>query len=145
MTEITDTILINQPVEIIFDFLTDLENLSVRIPSVTKVAMISGGEMRVGTQFLVTSRAKGKKTKIVYEVMECEKNQAYETKIISGSQPFQERYQLAKDENGTRVTLTAIGDMPGLIRIFIRSFERLLKKQVEKDLERLKDLLEGDG
>jgi carbon monoxide dehydrogenase subunit G len=143
MPEITDTIHINRPVEVIFDYLTDLDTLPVRIPSAQEAAMISGEDMRVGTRYLVSSRMRGRITEIEYEVIEYEENRAYGTRIIGGGQPFQEHYQLEEKENGTRVTLVANGEMSNLTKIFSHSFKRLLKKQVGKDLERLKSLLES--
>lgn len=90
----------------------------------------------------MTSRVLGKQTEMIYEITMMESNQVYGTKVISGSQPLYERYQFEEDEKGTKVTVTANGDMPRLIKIFSGSFKRLLKKQVENDLERLKDILE---
>lgn len=110
-----------------------------------KAEMLSGEEMRTGSQFLVTSKVLGKQVEMIYEITEYESNQVYGTKVISGSQPLYENYQLQEDEYGTKVTVMANGEMPGLTKIFSRSFKRLLKRQVESDLERLKDLLEeGD-
>lgn len=145
MPKIEDSILIEQPVEIIFDYITTLETLGERIPSVVKVAMVSGEDMRVGARYQVTSKARRRKSEILFEVIEYELNRAYATKIVSGSQPFKEHYQLAKRKNGTMVTLSADGDTPGLLKPFRRSFERLLIKQVRNDLERLKNLLEEGG
>ena len=142
MPEIIKSILIEQPVEEVYEYLTALKNLPKRIPSVLKAEMISGEEMQIGSQYLVTSKVLGKQTEMIYEITMMERNQVYGTKIISGSQPLYERYQFEEDEKGTKLTVTANGDMPGLIKIFSGSFKRLLKKQVENDLERLKDILE---
>ena len=145
MPEIIKSILIEQTVEEVYDYLTALKNLPERIPSVLKAEMISGEEIQIGSQYLVTSKVLGKQTEMIYEITIIERNQVYGTKVISGSQPLYERYQFEEDEKGTKVTVTANGDMPGLIKIFSGSFKRLLKKQVENDLERLKDILEeGD-
>ena len=142
MPEVTKSILIERPVPEVYEYLTALKNLPDRIPSMLKAELISGEEMQVGSQFLVTSKVLGKQTEMIYEITMIESNQVYGTKVISGSQPLYERYQFEEDKKGTKVTVTANGDMPGLIKIFSGSFKRLLKKQVENDLERLKDILE---
>ncbi|MCH7663746.1 MAG: SRPBCC family protein [Chloroflexi bacterium] len=145
MPEIIKSIRIEQPIEVVYEYLTALKNLPERIPSVLKAEMLSGEELSTGSQYLVTSKVLGKQAEMIYEITMMESNQVYATKIISGSQPLFERYQFEEDEKGTKLTVTANGEMPGLIKIFSGSFKRLLKKQVENDLERLKDILEeGD-
>lgn len=144
MPEISKEIIIDAPAETVFEFLLSLENYPSRFPTVKEVTSMDEGQLNIGSQFRTLNQSKGRQFEIVYEVSRFEINKVFGTASVSGSQAFEEIYRLEELEDGTKVTLSANGEMPGLMKLLSGRFKKLLKKQVGNDLERLKDLLETD-
>lgn len=144
MPEISKEIIINAPAETVFEFLLGLENYPSRFPTVKEAAPMEEGQLKLGSRFRTLNQSKGRQFEIVFEVSRFENNRVFGTTSVSGSQPFEEIYRLEEAEGGTKVTLSASGEMPGLMKLLSGRFKKLLKKQVGNDLERLKDLLETD-
>ena len=142
MPKVEHKVVIEQPANVIFAVLSNVEQLPTRLPSVKDVEVLSDGEFGVGTQFLVSHNMRGREAKIVNEVSQFEEGRVIGFRTISGAKPYEEVYSLEETDEGTEVTLSASGEMPGLMKLFSRSFKRLLNKQIKNDLERLEDLFE---
>ena len=144
MPKVEHKTVINQPAKVIFAVLVDLAQLPKRVPSVSDVEAISTGALAVGSQYMLTSKTRRKEVKIINEVFDLVENRSIGFRSISGTQPYEELFQLAEVDEGTEVTLSASGKMAGLMKLFSGSFKRLLKKQVQNDLDRLENLFEEE-
>lgn len=144
MPEIQKEITINRTAKEVFAYLCDLSKMPERLPTIVEAAFLNGPPLELGEQFHTVQRSKGRQFEIIYEVSGFEQDRLLAITAISGTQPFEEVYEIEAVDDGAAVTLTARGEMPGMMRLFSGKFKKLLKKQVNNDLERLKDLLEGD-
>ena len=144
MPEIQKEITINRTAPEVFAYLCDLDQMPERLPTIVEAEYVNGPPLGLGEQFHTVQRAKGRQFEIIYEVSGYEQDRLFAVATVSGTQPFEEVYEIKAVDGGAVVTLTARGEMPGMMRLFSRKFKKLLKKQVSNDLERLKDLLEGE-
>jgi len=144
---VKQSIVINLPVEDIFAYMSDLENL-VDWSSVTiTVRNISPGAIHVGATVRSTIRFLGRWSDMTFEIVECEPGRSLTIKSIAGVAPCLFCYQFEPvEDRGTIVSQEAVihltGSMLGLEEPVVT---RVVRRQLEHDLLTLKDLLEASA
>jgi uncharacterized membrane protein len=144
---VKQSIVINLPVEDIFAYMSDLENL-VDWSSVTiTVRNISPGAIHVGATVRSTIRFLGRWSDMTFEIVECEPSRSLTIKSIAGVAPCLFCYQFEPvEDRGTIVSQEAVihltGSRLGLAEPVVT---RVVRRQLEHDLLTLKDLLEASA
>jgi len=141
------SIVINMPVEEIFTYMSELENLVDWSNPIIAIRKLSPGDIHVGTTVQSTIRFLGKWWNMTFEVVECEPSRSLTIKSIAGVAPCLFCYQFKPIENGrTTVSQEAAIQLTGSIYGLEESvLARMVSRQIEHDLLTLKDMLEASA
>lgn len=143
--KVEQVVSINLPVEEIFAYMSNLENLADWSGAVISARKISSEEMLVGTTVRCTIRVLGRWFDSTYEIIECVPGRYLTIKSIAGVAPSLICYRFEPLKGGgTNVSLEEIihftGGFLGFAEIVIT---RVINRQIANDLQTLKDLLEN--
>ena len=127
------TIEIARTPEDVFSYLTDVSNLTAWQTGV-KSAKLRDGRIEESRSLL------GRELNTTLEIVEQEEPRLFTLRALDGPVRFTVRHELEAAEEGTRLTVTAEGEVPGFAAgLLARGAER----QFRKDFERLKQILES--
>ena len=146
MIRLENSIVINKPVEEVFEYMANSENNPQWQSSAQEVVKTSDGPIGVGTTYSSVSQLLGKRLESVVEYTAYEPNKTVAGKVTSGPIPFQfETTFEPAAEGGTKVTSSGRGDAGGFFKLAEPLVARMLKRQTETNTANLKDLLEAQG
>jgi carbon monoxide dehydrogenase subunit G len=127
------TIEIARTPEDVFSYLTDVGNLPAWQTGV-KSATLRNGRIEESRSLL------GKELNTTLEIVEQEEPYLFTLRALDGPVSFTVRHELEQVEDGTRLTVTADGEISGFAAgLLARGAER----QFRKDFERLRQILES--
>jgi carbon monoxide dehydrogenase subunit G len=126
------TIEIARTPEDVFAYLTDASNVPAWQAGV-KSAALHGGRIEESRSLF------GKELHTTLEIVEQEEPRVFTLRALDSPVPFTVRHELEPAKGGTRLTVTADGEVPGFAAGLL---ERRAKKQFRRDFERLKQILE---
>lgn len=136
MISFTNEVVISQPVEQVFSFVAQLENLPLWNYFVTEVRQKSGEGTHPGAVFLLQRKTDAQEL----QVLACQPDRVLEIATRGAGPYFHRRLTFAPTSQGTRVRDDwELGDgwipLPSIGRFFV-------KRAVASNLEKLKELLE---
>jgi carbon monoxide dehydrogenase subunit G len=136
------SVLIARPVEEVFDFATNPDNVALFMPSVTKIEMLTENGIRAGARFRETRRIKGKEQTAVIEVVAHERPHVHAARSAMMGMKATYTFHFAPEDGATRAELVA--DVQGnfLWRLFLGLISRAMEKEDGDLLSRLKEALE---
>lgn len=143
MIQINDTITIRHPLEQVFSFVADMENLPQWQSEVVTSAVLTPGPARVGTQFTEVVKVGRKHLQTVCEITDLVPNRRIGFAAASPAIGYQGLFSL--DENGghdTDVKLAATVELKGWYRFLAPLFAGEVRKGARQELETLKRILE---
>ena len=82
----------------------------------------------------------GRELQTTFEILHEEQPRLFTLRALDSPVSFTVRHELEPAGGGTRLTVTAEGDVPGFAAGLLA---RRAEKQIRKDFERLKEILEG--
>jgi carbon monoxide dehydrogenase subunit G len=127
------TIEIARTPEDVFAYLTDVSNVPAWQTGV-KSSTLRDGRIEESRSLF------GREFDTTLEIVEQEEPRRFALRAVGGPLPFAVRHELEPTEDGTRLTVTAEGDVPGFAAgLLARGAER----QFRKDFQRLKRILES--
>ena len=132
---------VNRPVKEVFDYLEDQTNLP-EWNSLVEEAKPSETPIRVGTKITQRARFLGRKIEAVAVVTEHVPNQRFVLKIDKPF-PFTITNRFEAVGEGTKVTQVFEGEPGGFFKVGEPILARIVKKQVEAQLDTLKELVEA--
>ena len=105
MSVIETSISINQPVEKVFAYITDLQKQKDLNPSITAVEM--GGKLAVGMHYKIKMSLSGREFVIENEIVALEPNKTFGVKTLAAppAAPVTNTYTLEKEGSGTKLHL----------------------------------------
>ncbi|HJU37388.1 MAG TPA: SRPBCC family protein [Gaiellaceae bacterium] len=127
------TIEIARTPEDVFAYLTDVSNLPAWQAGV-KSATLRDGRVTEKRTLL------GRELRTTLEIVEQDEPRVFTLRALDGPVPFAVRHELEPVDGGTRLTVTAEGDVPGFAAGLVA---RRAEKQFRTDFERLKQILES--
>jgi carbon monoxide dehydrogenase subunit G len=117
----------------VFAYLTDVTNLPAWQSGVKSATLREGR--------IVESRSLlGRELHTTLEIVEQEEPRLFTLRALNSPVPFRVRHELEPANCGTRLTVTAEGEVPGFAAGLVA---RRAERQFRKDFERLKRILEG--
>jgi carbon monoxide dehydrogenase subunit G len=136
------SVVIDRPIEEVFDFATDLANAPVFMPSCTKTELITEGGMKAGAKFKETRVHNGKERTAVIEVVEHERPTVHAAR--AGMMGMQATYYFRFFPEGasTRVELEAVVTGNFLWWLFLGMLARMMEKEDGEFLNRLKNAMQ---
>ena len=127
------TIEIARTPEDVFSYLTDVSNLPAWQAGV-RSATQHDGRIEESRSLL------GREFSTTLEIVEQEEPRLFTLRALDGPVPFTVRHELEPADGGTRLTVTADGEVPGFAAGLLA---RGAEKQLRKDFVRLKEILES--
>lgn len=144
MVNVETSVLINQPIEKVFEFVTTPENDAQWYIGVESRDHTPGEPAGVGSTSQSTMRFLGVEVTVTWEVTEYEPPTKIEVKSIEGPVSIEAEYTFeAITEGQTKVTVEGEADVAGLFSLAEPLVERMAQRQWEASFENLKDVLEG--
>ena len=137
------SVVIDRPIEEVFAFATEPENEPLWQSTSLETEQTSGGPVGVGTTFRNTSKFLGRRIDSTYEVTENEPPRRQCVRATSGPIPGSGCYLFEPAEGGTRFTQRFEAEIGGFFRLAEPLVARAIRRQMEADMETLKDLLES--
>lgn len=135
--KVEETVEIDRPVNEVFAYVADPENLATWTGIVLEVRKDGGDRFTVVQKFL------GRRFETPCEVTASEPNRRYVYRSVGGPIPYTFSYTLEPSGAGTRFTNTGEGEPGNFFRLVGPVFEKAAKRQMRHDLDTLKDLLES--
>jgi len=145
MIRIESKVVINRPIDEVFEFVSDVENIRLWQSSIIEGRQTSSGPLGVGTTIITISRYLGLRIESEWEVIEYEPNKKYVAKSLSGRGQTKGSWSFESVANGTRVDLVAEMGLSGLFRIAEPLLKIIGQRETEKEFAALKELLEAQG
>jgi uncharacterized membrane protein len=133
---------VNRPVEVVFAFLSDFENNLKWRASQVEVEKTSDGPIGVGTTYRLVNNLLGRRVDLGATVVEFEPNRRFASRD-DGPIPIEAQRIFEPVEGGTRVTLIVKAEPGGLLRIAEPLLGAILKRRLEADAAKAKDVLEA--
>jgi carbon monoxide dehydrogenase subunit G len=106
MANVETSISINQPVEKVFSYLTDVQNQKALSPNIHEVT--ASGKMAVGMHYTVKMTVAGREFESEHEITELEPNKKFSVKTLAKppASPVTNVYTLEKEGSGTKLHLS---------------------------------------
>jgi carbon monoxide dehydrogenase subunit G len=127
------TIEIARTPEDVFSYLTDVSNLPDWQVGVKSATQRDGRIEESRSMF-------GRKLETTFEIVDEEQPRLFTLRALGSPVQFTVRHELEPADGGTRLTVTAEGDVPGFAAGLLA---RRAEKQIRNDFERLKEILEA--
>jgi len=143
------TVTINAPIQRVFEFVANVENMDKWVNGVTEPAWTSTQVLEVGATFESFYTYGGKTHEMTYEVTALESPTRMATRSTGGPFPFDSEIILVPVEDKTRITNTLDAKAPNsamgvwftLFGVLIRPF---MRRQLQRELMLVKTLLENE-
>ncbi len=145
MARIEINLIINRPVEEVFAFVSNSENLPRWRSTSLEVKKTSEGSIGVGSTFRGRFTFLGRQFDGNVVVTAHEANRVFVSKIAEGPFPLETGYTLEPVETGTHVTFVVEGAPGGFFKFAEPLVVSMAKRAYEADLHNLKDMLEAQA
>ena len=141
MIELEFTIDLDRPVEQVYDFVINAENLRLWQSGLIKSELLTRGPLRVGTRVRQVRYMGPKKSEIKAEITALEPNKRFTTKTITNPKATID-YIFEPKDGGTLLTYKFEMHTSGLMHMMERMVKEIIKTDTDADLEKLKQILE---
>jgi carbon monoxide dehydrogenase subunit G len=138
-------LVINRPIEEVFGFISNAENLPLWRASALEVKRTSSEPPVVGSVFKARFSFLGRPFDGDLEIIAHEPHGKYGTKMVGGPFPLEARYTLEPAGNRTSITMVVEGSPGGFFKLAEPLVVSLAKRSYEADLNNLKEMLEAQA
>ncbi len=143
MTRIEKSVVIDRPVEDVWEYVHDPANDAVWQTSIVETRHEGGPAMDVGTRIVEVRRFLGRRFETSWEVSEFDPPRRSAVRSVSGPIPFTGSYVLEAVDGCTRFTLRMDTEAHGFFKLAEPVFGRMAGREMEANLGHLKDALEA--
>ena len=143
MITVETSIEIRRPVEAVFAFVSDPHNEPQWERTVKEIRVTPDGPPAVGTKVTKVGSFLGVKLEATNEITALEHNRSLSFKGTSGPASMEGTFRFEAVGEGTRLSGTFQVEPGGLFKMAGPLFASQARKQMEADLQRLKELLEA--
>ena len=137
MFTVAKTQSVARPVGAVFDFLAHFENRPQFESAVVEAALITDGELGVGSRYREVRKVMGLRTTTVHEITGYDRPTHLSFESVSGPVPLTGEYALTEGDIETEVTFTMTMSPKGVMGWF----SPMMRRQTERDLDRYYDVL----
>jgi uncharacterized protein YndB with AHSA1/START domain len=141
MASVSFTIMINQPVEKVFSYVTSVENHKAWQASIVEASVTPAGPIALGSIYHYVSNVMGHRIESQMQVSAFEPNKQWSVKTVGVPRPVETVYLFAPSGNATQLSISMelTGGYPA-------AAEAMVKQQMQKSLqeqgERIKQMVE---
>jgi hypothetical protein len=138
-------LVIHRPIEDVFAFISNAENLPRWRAATLEVRPVSSGAPSAGSVFSGRFTFLGRPFEGNLEVIAREPCHRYATKMIEGPFPLEAHYTLESVEGDTHLTLMIQGETGGFFKLAEPLVVSMARRSYESDLHNLKEMLEAQA
>ncbi|HEX3198024.1 MAG TPA: SRPBCC family protein [Propionibacteriaceae bacterium] len=143
MAKVSGEILINRPVQQVFDFVADQRNEPIYNPQMLRSEKITDGPIGIGTRFRATARSGRRVAEMLIEVTECDRPRRFGSRTTMPSVDISGGLTFAPVDGTTRMSWFWRVRPSGPLRLLGPLVARLGRRQEERIWTGLKNHLEG--
>ena len=133
---------VNKPLQEVFTYLVNPENLPHWGDGIIETTLLSDSPIGVGSTFRIKNKMGGRVQEFVSEVIDYEANHKYAFKTGSGIMGYTSTRNFEKSPGGTLITERIEGQYSGLSTLLVPLILGFIKSSHQKSLNRLKEILE---
>ncbi len=141
MIKVEKSIVINRPVEEVFNFVIAEGNYT-RWQSGVQEVVEGGPRNTVGSQFTEVRKFMGQEMRTTLELTGFKPNALWAAKVVKGPVPYTVNMTFEGTEGGTRVTTCVDGEPKGFFKLAENMVAGQLEKSLTEDQQKLKAILE---
>lgn len=145
MIKVNNSVVIDRPLEEVFAYVTDIENMPVWSSELDKAWKTSEGPVGKGTTFSSEAKLLGRRIENTIEVTEYEPNSKFFLKPTSGPVSGEVEFRFESVDGGTKFSVSLDADAGGFFKLGEPIVNRMLQRQYETNGATLKDLLESQA
>jgi uncharacterized protein YndB with AHSA1/START domain len=138
-------LIINRPIEAVFAFISNPENLPRWRAATLEVKRTSSEPLAVGSVARGRFTFLGRPFEGNLEIIKHEPHRSYATRLTEGPFPLEAHYTLNPADGGTRLTLVIKGEPGGFFKLAEPLVVSMAKRSYESDLHNLKEMLEAQA
>jgi uncharacterized membrane protein len=144
--DVTTEIIIERPIDEVAGYAAEPENAPKWYVNIQSVEWKTEPPLRVGSRLAFVAQFLGRKLAYTYEIIELVPGQRLVMRTSEGPFPMETSYAWqSTGERSTRMTLRNRGEPSGFGKLMAPFMSRAMRRANEKDLARLKTILEtGD-
>ena len=142
MINVEKSIIIQRPIDEVFNYVSNLTHSAEWQSGLTEVRKITEQPLGVGTQYALVRTFLGRKMEANNEITEFTPNVKVGFKTISGPIPLEASYQFEPAENGMKLTSKIEMQPKGFVSLAEPLISSSLQRDVEANLNVLKNMLE---
>jgi len=141
---VEESIEINRPLQEVFDYVSDVGNYPEWMAHALEVLKDSEGPPQQNDRFTVAIKSVGRRFETPYERTSYEAYRQYTDRAVGGPIPNQ-RWECTFQEvpGGTRLTRAVDAELGSLLKLLEPLQKRAVERQLRKDLQTLKEVLEA--
>jgi uncharacterized protein YndB with AHSA1/START domain len=143
MAKMEASVVIARPIEEVFAYVVNASSWPKWEQGLLEAEQTSEGPIGVGTTFRGLNEFMGRKMEWTSEITEYEPNEKVAQKMISGPVQGEQSLTFEPVEDRTRFTLVSEGETGGFFKVAEPIVNRMMKKQLEGNLAKLKQILEA--
>ena len=141
---VEETIEINRSPQEVFNYVSDVRNYPEWMAHALEVLTDTPGAPQQGDKFIVAIKSVGRRFETPYERTSYETDRRYTDRAVGGPVPNQRWHTAFRDvPGGTRLTRAVDAEPDGLLKLLEPLQKRAAERQLRKDLQTLKDVLEA--
>lgn len=133
--------IINQPIEKVFSYITEVENHTAWQAGIKEARVSPAGPIALGSMYTYTSEVMGRKMETALQVSQFEINRKWAIKTTGVPTPVETVYQFEPSGAGTQLTVSMelSGGYPAMAEGAIKA---QLQKSMDEQAARMKQMLE---
>lgn len=145
MTEVTVSVEINRPPDQVFAYIADMANNPSWQKGMRECRWTSEPPLRLGSTYDQVARFLGRDIVNSFEVTEFVAGETIRIQSTAGAMPLDITRSVEPVGVTSRVSAAVKGDPPFPMKLFGPLLNMMVRRSIEADYRRLKDVLEAEG
>ncbi len=139
------SVVVNRPIKDVWNVVSRIEDHPKFMSGTREASVTSEGEIGPGTTYRYVGEVLGRKFVTEGEITAFDPPRLYGFRATKSPFPLQGEWILEEQGEATKVTLRGAGEPGGFFQMATPLLMKLARRQLETDLNNLKDLLEAQA